>query len=87
MMRRILAGAAIAGFMLGFSATSASADVPNPYNKGKQILSQLSLADDLTLLNDVGNDSVKYIDILTAGHLQDIDLSLLSNQENVGDDN
>ncbi|NBE94020.1 hypothetical protein FE391_14300 [Nonomuraea sp. KC401] len=87
MMRRILAGAAIAGFMLGFSATSASADVPNPYNKGKQILSQLSLADDLTLLNDVGNDSVKYIDVLTAGHLQDIDLSLLSNQENVGDDN
>ncbi|TDC04864.1 hypothetical protein E1267_21320 [Nonomuraea longispora] len=87
MMRRILAGAAIAGFMLGFSATSASADVPNPYNKGKQILSQLSLVDDLTLLNDVGNDSVKYIDVLTAGHLQDIDLSLLSNQESVGDDN
>ncbi|MEO3886557.1 hypothetical protein [Nonomuraea sp. B5E05] len=86
-MRRILAGAAIAGFMLGFSATSASADVPNPYNKGKQILSQLSAADDLTLLNDVGNDSVKYIDVLTAGHLQDIDLSLLSNQKNVGDDN
>ncbi|MEO3802401.1 hypothetical protein [Nonomuraea sp. B10E8] len=87
MMRRILAGAAIAGFMLGFSATSASADVPNPYNKGKQILSQLSIADDLTLLNDVGNDSLKYNNIGSVGNLQDIDLSVLSNQENVGDDN
>ncbi|WP_347619918.1 hypothetical protein [Nonomuraea sp. B1E8] len=86
-MRRILAGAAIAGFMLGFSATSASADVPNPYNKGKQILSQLSIADDLTLLNDVGNDSLKYNNIGSVGNLQDIDLSVLSNQENVGDDN
>ncbi|MGP3933265.1 hypothetical protein [Nonomuraea sp. KM88] len=87
MMRRILVGAAIAGFMLGFSATSASADVPNPYNKGKQILSQLSVADDLTALNDVGNDSVKYINVGSAGNLQDIDLTILSNQERVGDDN
>lgn len=91
MMRRILAGAAIAGCLFGFSAmsaTSASADVgPNAMNKDKQILSQLSILDDVTLLNDVLNDSVKYIDVLTALHLQDIDLDLLNNQEKVGDNN
>ncbi|MEV4074577.1 hypothetical protein ACGFJC_20605 [Nonomuraea fuscirosea] len=88
MIRRILAGAAIAGCMFGMSATSASADVgPNAFNKGKQILSQLSILDDATVANDVLNDSVKYIDILTALHLQDIDLNALSNLENVGDNN
>lgn len=91
MMRRILAGAAIAGCLFGFSAmsaTSASADVgPNAFNKGKQILSQLSLLDDATLLNDVLNDSVKYIDVLTALHLEDIDLNLLNNLDHVSEDN
>ncbi|MGW0802256.1 hypothetical protein [Nonomuraea sp. NPDC002799] len=88
MMRRIFAGAAIAGFLFGFSATSASADVgPNAYNKDKQILSQLSLLDDLTALNDVLNDSVKYVDVLTLLHLQDIDLDVLNNEENTGDNN
>ncbi|MFC4118675.1 hypothetical protein [Nonomuraea zeae] len=88
MMRRILAGAAIAGFLFGFTATSASADVgPNPLNKDKQILSQLSILDDVTLLNDVLNDSVKYIDVLTALHLQDIDLDVLNNEKNTGDNN
>ncbi|MEV4580879.1 hypothetical protein AB0K16_47375 [Nonomuraea jabiensis] len=88
MMRRILAGAAIAGCLLGFSATSASADVgPNAFNKKQQILSQLSLLDDLTLANDVLNDSVKYIDVLTVGHLQDLDINLLNNQSHVGDNN
>ncbi|GAA3544309.1 hypothetical protein GCM10022419_025650 [Nonomuraea rosea] len=88
MMRRILAGAAIAGFLFGVSATSASADVgPNAFNKDQQILSQLSILDDATLLNDVLNDSVKYIDVLTALHLQDIDLDLLNNEKNTGDNN
>ncbi|SEG98372.1 hypothetical protein SAMN05444920_111300 [Nonomuraea solani] len=88
MMRRILAGAAIAGFLFGFSATSASADVgPNALNKDKQILSQLSILDDLTLANDVLNDSVKYIDIITLLHLQDIDLHLANNEKNTGDNN
>ncbi|MEV0379232.1 hypothetical protein [Nonomuraea sp. NPDC050643] len=88
MMRRILAGAAIAGFLLGFSATSASADVgPNAFNKDKQILSQLSILDDLTVLNDVLNDSVKYIDVISALHLQDINLDILNNEKNTGDNN
>ncbi|WP_193318292.1 hypothetical protein [Nonomuraea phyllanthi] len=88
MMRRILAGAAIAGCLLGFSATSASADIgPNAYNGKQQILSQLSLIDDATLLNDVLNDSVKYIDLGTIGHLQDIELDVLSNKSHTGDNN
>ncbi|MCF6470935.1 hypothetical protein FAF44_21415 [Nonomuraea sp. MG754425] len=88
MIRRILAGAAIAGCLFGFSATAASADVgPNAFNKHSQILSQFSLLDDATLLNDALNDSVKYIDVISALHLQDIDLGLLSNLENVGDNN
>ncbi|SDM41414.1 hypothetical protein [Nonomuraea jiangxiensis] len=88
MMRRILAGAAIAGFLLGFSATSASADVgPNAFNKKQQTLSQFSLLDDLTAANDVLNDSVKYIDLLTALHLQDLDVDLLNNEKNTGDNN
>ncbi|MER6510908.1 hypothetical protein AB0C33_24435 [Nonomuraea sp. NPDC048881] len=88
MMRRILTGAAIAGALFGFTATSASADVgPNAYNGGKAILSQLSILDDLTLANDVLNDSVKYIDVLTALHLQDIELNVLDAQSNYGDNN
>jgi hypothetical protein len=87
MMRRILAGAAIAGALLGFTATSASADVPNPYNDDKNILSQLSVLDDLTALNDVLNDSVKYIDIITILHLQDIEASILNDQDDYGDNN
>lgn len=88
MFRRILAGAAIAGCLFGFSATAASADVgPNAYNKHQQILSQLSLIDDATLLNDALNDSVKYIDLLTALHLQDLDVDVLNNERNTGDNN
>ncbi|MBF8194544.1 hypothetical protein ITP53_54620 [Nonomuraea sp. K274] len=88
MMRRILAGAAIAGsFLFGFSAMSASADIgPNPLNKDKEILSQLSVLDDLTVLNHVLNDSVKYVDLLTALHLQDINLDVLNNETGTGDD-
>ncbi|MEV5892947.1 hypothetical protein [Nonomuraea fuscirosea] len=88
MIRRILAGAAIAAVALGFSASAASADVgPNPHNSGQSILSQFSILDDLTALNDVLNDSVKYVDVLTIAHLQDIDADVLSNVENAGDNN
>ncbi|GAA1608865.1 hypothetical protein ACGFJC_20595 [Nonomuraea fuscirosea] len=88
MIRRILAGAAIAAVALGFSASAASADVgPNPHNSGQSILSQFSILDDLTALNDVLNDSVKYVDVLTIAHLQDIDADVLSNVENSGDNN
>lgn len=87
MIRRILAGAAIAAVAFGFSATGASASVgPNPHNGGQSILSQLSILDDLTALNDVLNDSVKYIDILTLLHLNDIDADILNNEEKVGED-
>jgi hypothetical protein len=88
MIRRILAGAAFAGLALGFSASAASADVgPNPHNGGQAILSQFSILDDLTALNNVLNDSLKYIDVLTIAHLQDIDVDLLNNQDGVGDNN
>ncbi|NRQ37431.1 hypothetical protein HII36_37200 [Nonomuraea sp. NN258] len=87
MIRRILAGAAIAATALGFSAGSASADVPNPVNHGQNVLGQLSVLDDATLLNDVLNDSLKYIDILTFLHLQDMELNLLNDQKAYGDNN
>lgn len=88
MIRRILAGAAFAGLVLGFSASAASADVgPNAHNAGQQILGQFSILDDLSVLNGSLNDSLKYIDILTLLHLQDIDANILSNLEDVGDNN
>ncbi|SDM41493.1 hypothetical protein [Nonomuraea jiangxiensis] len=88
MIRRILAGAAIAAVALGFSASGASADVgPNPHNGGQSVLSQFSILDDLTALNDVLNDSVKYVDILTLLHLNDIDADILNNEEGTGDNN
>ncbi|MFI7450467.1 hypothetical protein ACIBQX_23440 [Nonomuraea sp. NPDC049714] len=81
MMRRILAGAAMAGIMLGLSATAASAEVgPGTVNKGYEVLSQWSVIDDVTLANDVLNDSVKYVNILSALNLQNVDADLLSNQ-------
>jgi len=65
MIRRILAGAAIAAAALGFSATAASADVgPNPQTSGWTLLSQLTAAEDLTALNNILNDSAKDIHVL-----------------------
>jgi hypothetical protein len=80
MMRRILVGAAIVGAALGFCAGAASVDVgPHVNNSGQQILSQFSIIDDVAVANDVLNDSVKYIDVLTLLHLQDTDANVLSN--------
>jgi hypothetical protein len=82
MIRRILAGAAIVGLALGFSAAAASADVgPNTYNGGQAVLSQFSVVDDVTALNDVANDSLKYINVGSIGNLQNVDLDLLNNQQ------
>ncbi len=86
MIRRILAGAVIAGFALGFSASAASADVgPNTYNGGNAVLSQFSIIDDVTALNDVLNDSVKYVNVINGANLQNIDVDLLNNQEDTWD--
>jgi hypothetical protein len=86
MIRRILAGAAIVGIALGFSAAAASADVgPNTYNAGNAVLSQFSIIDDVTALNDVADDSLKYINVASAGNLQNIDLDLLNNQKDTVD--
>ena len=86
MIRRILAGAAIVGVALGFSAGAASADVgPNTYNGGQAVLSQFSIVDDVTALNDVANDSLKYINVGSVGNLQNIDLDLLTNQKDTFD--
>ncbi|MER6944337.1 hypothetical protein ABT294_09970 [Nonomuraea sp. NPDC000554] len=80
MMRRILAGAAIAGLMFGVSATSASADDgPNSANTGTQLLGQWSVLDNLTAANSVLNGSLNYLDVLTVSHLLDADLSALNN--------
>lgn len=81
MMRRILAGAAMAGMLIGFSATAASAVVgPNTVNNGYQVLSQWSIIDNVTVANDVLNDSVKYVNILDGLNLQNIDADVLGNQ-------
>ncbi|TMR17916.1 hypothetical protein ETD86_22595 [Nonomuraea turkmeniaca] len=92
MIRRILAGAAIAAVALGVSATAASADQPNPHNSGMALLSQFQIVDDV--LNDVGNhslnDSVRDIEltIFQGLEVQELDLGLLSNhQSELGDGN
>ncbi|WP_433435699.1 hypothetical protein [Nonomuraea sp. CA-141351] len=77
MIRRILAGAAIAAAALGFSAAAASADVgPNPQTSGWTALSQLSTLDDLTALNNFLNDSVKDIQVLPVD-VSDINANVL----------
>ncbi|MEV1167273.1 hypothetical protein [Nonomuraea sp. NPDC049784] len=77
MIRRILAGAAIAAAALGFSAAAASADVgPNPQTSGWTVLSQLSTLDDLTALNNFLNDSVKDIQVLPVD-VSDINANVL----------
>jgi hypothetical protein len=81
MMRRILAGAAMVGVLFGLSATAASADVgPSTVNKGTEVLSQWAVVDDVTLANDVLNDSLKYINVLSVGNLQNVDVNLLNNE-------
>lgn len=70
------------GVALGFSAGAASADVgPNTYNGGQAVLSQFSIVDDVTALNDVANDSLKYINVLNAVNLQNVDVNALNNQK------
>lgn len=84
MIRRILAGAAIAAVALGFSATGASADQPNPHNGGQAFLSQFQLADDA--LNGVGNqplnESLRNItlDASRFANVYEVDLNVLNNQ-------
>ncbi|GAA2301048.1 hypothetical protein GCM10010149_57730 [Nonomuraea roseoviolacea subsp. roseoviolacea] len=78
MIRRILAGAAIAGIAFGFSATAASAD-DTPYNSGNSVLSQFSALHNATVLNGVLNDSVKDIDVLNVGKLEEANVMVLNN--------
>ncbi|MEW9549922.1 hypothetical protein [Nonomuraea sp. NPDC050783] len=87
MIRRILAGAAIAAVALGFSASGASADVgPNPHNGGQAVLSQWQIIDDL--LNDWLNDSLESIDVNIIQIADEVELDLLNNnQPEVGDHN
>ncbi|MBN6050905.1 hypothetical protein JYK22_03075, partial [Nonomuraea sp. RK-328] len=77
MIRRILAGAAIAGIAFGFSATAASAD--DPYNSGNSVLSQWSALNNATVLNGVLNDSVKDIDVLNIAKLEETNVMVLNN--------
>ncbi|MEV0619733.1 hypothetical protein AB0I81_40890 [Nonomuraea sp. NPDC050404] len=87
MIRRILAGAAIAAVALGFSASAASADVgPNPYNGGQAILSQFQIIDDA--LNNVLNDSLHDIEVNVIQILDEVNVSALNNnQPEVGNHN
>lgn len=81
MIRRILAGAVTAGFALGLFAGAASADVgPNVSNTGQNILSQNSIIEDIGVVQDVLNDSVKNNDILTVAHLEDVDLQAFNEE-------
>jgi parvulin-like peptidyl-prolyl isomerase len=87
MIRRILAGAAIAATAFGFSASAASADLgPNPNNSGQALLSQFQIIDDA--LNDVLNHSVNDLEVEIINILDEVDLQLLNNnQPTVGDHN
>ncbi|MER6944339.1 hypothetical protein ABT294_09980 [Nonomuraea sp. NPDC000554] len=80
MIRRILAGAAIAGVAFALSASGASADDgPNAANSGNQLLSQYSILNNATVLNNVLNGSANYIDVLTIEHLADLNVAALNN--------
>ncbi|WP_043615491.1 hypothetical protein [Nonomuraea candida] len=87
MIRRILAGAAVAAAAFGFSASAASADVgPNPSNKGQALLSQWQILDDV--LNDVLNHSLNDFEIEIINILDEVNVPLLNNnQPHVGDHN
>ena len=80
MIRRILAGAAVAAAAFGFSASAASADVgPNPHNRGASIASQFQILDDL--LNDVGNHSLNNLEVRVLSALDEVNVSLLNNNQ------
>lgn len=82
MIRRILAGAAIAGVAFGFCVSAASADdAPSASNGSQSVLAKLGLVDDTMALND----AAKYTNVPTTANvpatanLQDVNLSLLNN--------
>ncbi|GAB2964919.1 hypothetical protein ACFMQL_12135 [Nonomuraea fastidiosa] len=87
MIRRILAGAAVAAAAFGFSASAASAGVgPNPHNEGASFVSQFQILDDV--LNDVGNHSLNNLEIAIGQLLDEVNVSALNgNQPKVGDKN
>ncbi|UBU13202.1 hypothetical protein [Nonomuraea gerenzanensis] len=87
MIRRILAGAAIAAAAFGFSATAASADVgPNVRNEGANIISQFQIIDDA--LNHVLNHSANDIEVQIINILDEVNVPLLNNnQPTVGNHN
>jgi hypothetical protein len=87
MIRRILAGAAIAAAALGLSATAASAGVgPNPYNGGQAVLSQFQIIDDV--LNDVANKTLNDFELNLLQILDEVNISALNNnQPGIGDHN
>ncbi|MFB4269028.1 hypothetical protein [Nonomuraea sp. GTA35] len=87
MIRRILAGAAIAAAAFGLPATTASADVgPNVRNEGAAILSQFQIIDDA--LNKVLNHSANNIEVQIINILDEVNVPLLNNnQPTVGDHN
>jgi hypothetical protein len=87
MIRRILAGAAIAAVAFGFSASAASAGVgPNTYNGGQAVLSQFQIIDDI--LNDIANDSLNDLEVNVIQALDETTVPLLNNnQPSVGDHN
>ncbi|NUW43765.1 hypothetical protein [Nonomuraea rhodomycinica] len=65
------------------TATSSISYVPmsGPLNTGNQIGSQWSAANDLVLLNDVANNSVKHIDVLNVGKLDKVNVGVLNNHQ------
>ncbi|GAA3117720.1 MULTISPECIES: hypothetical protein [Nonomuraea] len=87
MIRRILAGAAVAAAAFGFATSAASADVgPNPSNKGQALLTQWQIADDV--LNNLLNHSANDIEVGILQILDETNVALLNNnQPQVGDGN
>ncbi|MFG1697812.1 hypothetical protein [Nonomuraea sp. NPDC049309] len=80
MIRRILAGAAVAAAAFGFAASAASADVgPNAHNRGASLASQFQVVDDL--LNNVGNHSLNNLELRVLSALDEVNVSLLNNNQ------
>ncbi|MET7460293.1 hypothetical protein [Nonomuraea sp. NPDC005501] len=64
------------------TATSSTSYVPaGVANTGTQVASQWAAANDLVLLNDVANDSVKNINVLNVGQLHKVNVGVLNNHQ------
>jgi hypothetical protein len=83
MIRRILAGTAIAAAALGFSATGASADPHYSANSGQAILSEFHTLGNLLhgAADQALRDAVRHLDtdVTHVAYIHEFDLPMLAN--------